>query len=272
MRGLENHEPWVALAIGNSHLHWAYFCGPMLQRVWIAPHVSADMLHDIPANHWPAWSQISPALKHHLNQKGKEFPLLWVASVVPSQTLLWRAYPRSQILGLEHIPLKNTYETLGIDRALATWAAGLTYGWPVLVIDGGTALTLTGADTQGQFVGGAILPGLALQMRSLHTETAALPDVTLPPTLPPRWATETQAAIQSGIIHTVIAGLHDAIQTWYQQFPHSQIVLTGGDHDVLYTYLQTRQAQKFTSAAWQSHLVCNAHLLFKGMQLLHQRH
>ena len=267
-----NTLPWVALTIGNTHLHWAYFDGPVLQQFWTVPHIPADLFHDIPANYWPAWSSISPALAHHRHLHSDEFPPLWVTSVVPSQTLLWRVYPKSKILGLQNIPLKGTYDTLGVDRALAVWAAGEIYGWPVLVIDGGTALTLTGADTQGQFVGGAILPGLALQLRALHTETAALPEVPLPAILPRRWATETSDAIQSGIIHTTVAGLSDAICDWDRHFPKSWIALTGGDHLRLYTYLQSRQAQNSEPVTWMSRLVCTPHLLFQGMQLLQQLH
>ena len=39
------------------------------------------------------------------------------------------------------------YPTLGIDRALALYSAGSTFRFPVLVIDAGTALRFTGADS-----------------------------------------------------------------------------------------------------------------------------
>ena len=86
-----------------------------------------------------------------------------LASVVPSQTALWQIYPNVHIINLDQIPLQGVYPTLGIDRALALWGAGKTWGFPMLVIDAGTAMTFTGADANQCLVGGAILPGLGLQ-------------------------------------------------------------------------------------------------------------
>jgi type III pantothenate kinase len=42
---------------------------------------------------------------------------------------------------------QGLYSTMGCDRALAAYGAGEKYGYPTLVIDGGTALTLTGDDS-----------------------------------------------------------------------------------------------------------------------------
>lgn len=89
----------------------------------------------------------------HLRQLGFPLPLV-LASVVPSQTLLWQAYPQVQVLTLDHIPLGGTYPTLGIDRALALWGVGSTWGWPALSIDAGTSLTFTGATAAASLVGG----------------------------------------------------------------------------------------------------------------------
>ena len=94
--------------------------------------------------------------------------------------------------------------------------AGETYGYPVLVIDGGTALTITGIDANRRLIGGAILPGLRLQLRSLSVGTAALPEIILPQQLPPRWSNNTPDSIASGILYTVSAGISDFIQDWQQ--------------------------------------------------------
>lgn len=60
-------------------------------------------------------------------------------------------------------------------------------GWPVLVVDCGSALTFTAADARGTLAGGAILPGVRLQLAVLGTRTAQLPsDIVLPDELPPR--------------------------------------------------------------------------------------
>lgn len=56
-----------------------------------------------------------------------------------------------------------------------------------MVVDCGSALTFTAGDEQGRLGGGAILPGVRLQLAALGTRTAQLPsDVVLPDELPPR--------------------------------------------------------------------------------------
>jgi type III pantothenate kinase len=127
---------------------------------------------------------------------------------------------------------------LGIDRALAVYGAGKRYGFPCLVIDAGTALTFTGVDGNQSLVGGGILPGLGLQLGSLGEKTAQLPQIILSPHLPPRWAKDTQKAIASGILYTLLAGIRSFSQDWWQQFPESGIFLTGGDAPLLHTFLQ----------------------------------
>lgn len=227
---------WLALAIGNSRLHWAQFDGDRLQTTWDEPH-RQPLVPELPE------------------------PLpLWIASVVPHQLQLWQTHPNARILTLENVPLQGVYPTLGIDRALAVWGAGMQWGFPILAIDAGTALTFTGVDDSRRLVGGAILPGLGLQLRSLAQNTADLPSIQLDRFLPPRWAMDTTSALQSGVLYVLLAGLRDFIETWQQQFPGSAIVLTGGDGSFLYETLLL-QFPHLTDD-----LNFDPHLLFWGMQ------
>lgn len=114
-----------------------------------------------------------------------------------------------QIIGREHCPMTTRLprpERLGIDRLLAAWKASR---WSprqaCVVIDAGSAITVDCVSPQGVFLGGAILPGVALQFESLGRGTDALP--TLDPTqavdapasgvaVP---ATDTDSAIRAGV-------------------------------------------------------------------------
>jgi len=232
----EDHLSWIALSIGNSRLHWFYFQGLRLDQTWDTPHVDIQQ-HALPAS-WAAWQQHSPALAYHPSPA--VLPELWILSVVPTQTLFWQTYTQARVLTPADIPMQIPYTTFGLDRALVIWAAGMFYQWPVLVIDAGTALAYTGAISPGHCLGGAILPGLGLQLRSLHQATPELPAVALPQQLPNRWALDTASAIQSGILHTLIAGMTDFIQMWLHQHPTSNIVITGGDAATLHRYLLQR--------------------------------
>lgn len=215
---------WLALTIGNSRLHWAWFQGKSLVKTSHSKHLS-QTVENLP-KYLKDVTQF-PSLP-------KDIPI-YLASVVPRQTLFWKSHPTVTEITLTQIPLRGIYPTMGIDRALALWGAVQTYGLPVLVIDAGTAITLT-CTTPGPvpiLMGGAILPGLRLQLQSLHRQTAALPTVELPKQLPSRWSLNTVNAIESGVIYTVLAGLKDFISDWLEQFPGSAIALTGGDAQLL---------------------------------------
>ncbi|NEP77329.1 MAG: pantothenate kinase [Okeania sp. SIO3C4] len=231
----ENQE-WLSLMIGNSRLHWGYFVGTILQKTWDIDRIQELENQGNINGETVVIKLLKSTLETQNIKLNHQMPLL-IASVVPQQTALWQTYPWSDMITLEKLPLQGLYPTLGIDRALAVLGAGTKLGWPVLVIDAGTAITFTGADVQKKIVGGSILPGLRLQLSSLIAGTAMLPLVDPPVELPPRWATETATAIQSGVIYTVLAGMQNYIVVWQEEFPEGKIVLTGGDRTLLLTHL-----------------------------------
>ncbi|HEY9880344.1 MAG TPA: pantothenate kinase [Leptolyngbyaceae cyanobacterium] len=250
---------WLALVIGNTRLHWAFFKEQLLQRVWHTPHLTLQEMHfwqqGIEPKHWP---EDLVKLASAQAQSNTAMPW-WVASVVQPQLQLWESYPFVQVVQRHHIPLGNLYPTLGVDRALALLGAGTTYSWPSLVIDGGTALTFT-AGVEGQFWGGAILPGLSLQFQALANQTDALPHIEMPSSLPARWATNTEEAIQSGILYTQIAGICDYINHWQKAFPTGQVLLTGGDGERLRHFI----GELASDLAGQIRL--DANLMFWGLR------
>lgn len=156
-----------------------------------------------------------------------------IASVVPELITIWHNLPQTQILKTSDVPLQGLYATMGCDRALAAYGAGETYGYPVLVIDAGTAIDLTGIDGQKNLVGGAIVAGLRSQFLSLYQNTSALPDLHIPETLPNRWGIDTNSSIQAGISHIFLAGLQAYIDDWRSRFPNGKVIITGGDSEHL---------------------------------------
>ncbi|MBF2098392.1 MAG: pantothenate kinase [Gloeomargaritaceae cyanobacterium C42_A2020_066] len=213
----ESGRPMLGLVVGNTHHHWAWFRSNRLWRTWQTPGEHATAV-------W-AFGQ-------------RTYPLR-IVSVVPAATRHWQVHPLAQVVTLAHIPLQETYPSLGVDRALAVWGAGQRWGRPALVIDAGTGLSLTGMDAAGRLMGGAILPGWSLQHRMLHQQTGALPWVPLPDGLPDRWARDTTTAIQSGVFYTLVAGLVDFVTDWAERFP-GPMVVTGGDGPRLWPHLCAR--------------------------------
>ena len=252
-------QSWLALTIGNSRLHWGWFVGANLQETWDTKYLPAEILDRLiqgcTSDILP--EELLPSLL--VSTLDSQIPL-YIASVVPAQTKLWQTYPYAKIITLDSIPLLGLYPTLGIDRALALLGAGETYSYPILVIDGGTALTFTGADSNLNLIGGAILPGVKLQLESLSQRTGALPAIQLPTNLPPRWAKETSSAIASGVLYTILAGIRDFITDWHDRFPQSKIVITGGDANLLLTYLETQYPEI------KDRLITDSRLIFWGIR------
>ena len=114
--------------------------------------------------------------------------------------------------------LRNGYREparLGCDRfAAAIGARALAPGCDLIVATCGTATTVDAVRADGLFIGGMILPGLALMAASLASNTAQLPQVA-PGALPALFGDNTQDAILSGVlsaqagaIERAVAGLH----------------------------------------------------------------
>ncbi len=223
---------WIALAIGNSRYHWAWFLNTQLRSSWDTTYLDPLVISK---------SELLPIdLQGEIDRQQIDISKvpIYLISVVPSQTLIWQQLPQIKEITLVDLPLFNLYPTLGIDRALAIFGAGEIYGYPVLVIDGGTALTITGVDGDRNLIGGAIIPGLRLQFNSLSIGTAALPAVRLPHQLPLRWSMNTSDAICSGILYTIGAGIADFIYDWDRLYPDRQIIFTGGDGELMMGYLK----------------------------------
>ncbi|MBW4631424.1 MAG: pantothenate kinase [Iphinoe sp. HA4291-MV1] len=274
---------WLGLMIGNSRLHWAHFTGETLIHTWDTDYLPADVVHqlsqsqtlkDLPPEIFPTAEEDKGTRgqgdkgtrrqgdkeTRRINFPSPHLPLpLLLASVVPSQTALWQTYPNVRIITLDQVPVKGMYPTLGIDRALALWGAGQNWGFPILVIDTGTALTFTGADANHCLVGGAILPGLGLQLATLAEQTGQLPTVELPEQLPQRYALNTQEAMQSGVIYTLVAGIKDFIEVWWRDFPEGNVAVTGGDRELLVNYMRSL----FPEIA--ARLIVEQNLIFWGM-------
>ena len=106
------------------------------------------------------------------------------------------------------IKIDNPRE-VGADRVVNSVAARERYGVPAVVVDFGTATTFDVVDRSGDYIGGAIAPGLEVSMEALVAATAALRRVDL---IEPRSVVGkgTVEAIQSGLLYGY-AGLVDGI-------------------------------------------------------------
>lgn len=124
--------------------------------------------------------------------------------------------------------LTDNPRELGADRVVNALAAYRRYGGPCIVIDFGTATTYDAVSAQGEFLGGAIAPGLQTKNASLSRETARLPQVELQA---PRTAIgkNTVDAIQSALIFGAAAEADGMIERMRKEFGgDATVVATGG--------------------------------------------
>ncbi len=129
-------------------------------------------------------------------------------------------------------------DRVGIDRLLAAWMASQLYrGEASIVVDAGSAITVDLVSKQAEFLGGVILPGIALQFDSLARGTDALPAIEIPlasefsVALLPVPATDTVSAIRSGILLGTAAAIEGLIHHLTARGGENdpRIVFTGGD-------------------------------------------
>ncbi|MGK7906342.1 MAG: type III pantothenate kinase [Synechococcus sp.] len=238
----ETQQDWIAVALGNSRSLWGWYRDDRLLR-WqrCLPAGQPD---------WVTHAGSTPIVLAEVGSPEHRPPLL--------NAMLERDLSSICVLSPTLVPLENQYESLGLDRSLVLVGAASRWGWPTLVVDGGTALTLSAANSQGQFEGGAILPGLELQGRSLHDYTAALPQVQFHYRQHnlPRWATSTEGAIRSGIYYGALATVQSFISDWRDRYPNSITVFTGGDGELLHQGVAIADSHYDAALILRGMLVC----------------
>lgn len=147
----------------------------------------------------------------------------------------WSVAPRIVRTQTEQLGVKNLYrqpQQLGVDRWVALIGArGLTPS-AACVVDCGTAVTVDALSADGEFLGGAVFPGLHLLRNSLVQGTAGIP------------ATEGDAgdclarSTADGVAAGTLFGLAGAVERLIDEYRRTlgatlQVFLTGGDAPAL---------------------------------------
>ncbi len=225
----------LVIDIGNTNIALGVFEGEQLRATWrIATGVNqmADEYAALLLN-----------LLHHEGLDTSDIKEASLCSVVPPllgtfEELFERYFHISPLVvgpGTKtgvRIRMDNPRE-VGTDRIVNTAAAHHLYSSPVIIVDFGTATTFDTVSKEGDYLGGAIAPGIVTAAEALFTRASALPRVEL---VHPEHAigTNTIAAMHSGIIFGYV-GLIEGIVTRIQQElgEKAMVVATGGYADLL---------------------------------------
>ncbi len=147
---------------------------------------------------------------------------------------------------------------LGADLAAAAVGALHEYTMPCIVIDMGTATTLSVLDRNGAFIGGSIGAGVKLTLKALADGTAALPAIgsSAPKSV---IGTNTVDCMQSGIILGTAAMLDGLIERMEEQLGESAtVVATGGLSKDIISYCKRD-------------IIYNENLLLDGLRLIYEK-
>jgi type III pantothenate kinase len=145
---------------------------------------------------------------------------------------------------------------VGPDRIVHSAAGFHLYGGPLIIVDMGTATTFDTMTSKGEYIGGAISPGIQTGAEALFARTAMLPRVNL---MKPSKAigSNTVAAMQSGIVYGYVSLIEGMIARIQKELPEkAKVILTGGFTDIIAP--QTSVVD-----------VVNPNLIFLGLRLIY---
>jgi type III pantothenate kinase len=191
-----------------------------------------------------------------------------ISNVVPpvQQTLEWMCEKYFRVAPFSVEPGVNTPIVLnvdnprevGADRVVKAVAAVTLYGPPLIVIDFGTATTFDCINARGEFIGGAIAPGIATAADALLNRAARLFRVEL---VRPKDAIgrNTASNVQSGVVYGW-AGLVDGIveRMKAEMDGEPTVVATGGHAGLIVNVARSIRE-------------VHEHLAFEGLRILWER-
>jgi type III pantothenate kinase len=123
--------------------------------------------------------------------------------------------------------LTDNPKEVGADRIVNALAAYTKYGGPCIVVDFGTATTFDAISEGGEYLGGAIAPGIQISARALYERTARLPRIELSA---PRsvLGKNTVESLQSGIVFGYSALVDGMVERLAKELGTPTVIATGG--------------------------------------------
>ncbi len=233
---------FLGVDIGNTHTVIGLFEGIEIQQVWRIRSQKDATADEI----WSLLSQLFSCEQISTDQIDD----VVISCVVPPLLHPWtelalKHFGKEPLIINSRIPIdirikyERPYE-LGADRIANAIAAFKRYRKAVIVVDYGTAITFDCISEQGQYLGGAIAPGIQLSAEALFKGTSKLPRVDLTKKPTSTIAQDTATAIQTGILYG-FSGLTDRIvrvlAAEFQEKPKA--IATGGLSAVIAPYCET---------------------------------
>lgn len=191
-----------------------------------------------------------------------------ISSVVPSVTLAVKAAMerltdhRVMVVGPGiktglKILLDNPAQ-LGSDRVADAVAAINNYPVPIIIVDMGTATTISVIDHDKNFLGGMILPGLRASLDSLTNRTSQLPNISL---VPPKKiiGSNTIDCMKSGVINGTASSIDGIIDRIEDELGEKcTVISTGGVSQTIIPFCK-------------KDIILDDQLLLKGLMIIYNK-
>lgn len=221
----------LAVDVGNTQTHMGVFSAAELTAQWRTRTERARTA-----------DELALTFRQLLSMNELSFPTqiegVVISSVVPTLTAALREMVE-RYFGFTPVVIEPGTKTgmpilidnpgeLGADRICNSVAAFALAGGPLIVIDFGTATTFDAIGERGEYLGGAIAPGVEVSADALSQAAARLPRVEL---ISPRSVIgkSTIESVRSGVLlgaAAMVDGMVDRIQTEMKGEP--EVVATGG--------------------------------------------
>ncbi len=221
----------LAIDIGNTNMEFGVFKGSEIMasfRLGTNRDITSDEVGLFASQFF---------LNNHIDRT--DIDDIIIASVVPqvmySVTNAIKKYFYNKVplvvgdnIDLDIINLYDNPGDVGADRLVASIGAHHKYGGPLIVVDFGTATTFDAIGKNGEYLGGAIYPGIKISMDALFNKTAKLPRVEL--VRPERViGRNTIVSLQSGIVNGYVGAVTHIISLIQNELGASaRVIATGG--------------------------------------------
>jgi type III pantothenate kinase len=220
----------LTIDIGNTNLTLGLYEGQTLGPRWRLATVHDRMPDE--------YGLQFLGLINHAGHTPADITAICLASVVPPLTSKVVEACR-QYLGQTPLVVDTGVKTgvriryedpraVGADRIVDAAAVQRLWGGPACVVDFGTATTFDAISAEGDYLGGAIAPGIGIAAEALFLRTAKLPRVDLarPPSPIGR---NTVHAMQSGLLFGYVALVEGMVARFRGELgPRMKVIATGG--------------------------------------------
>jgi type III pantothenate kinase len=220
----------LAVDIGNTNITIGLYLGDIAGSRWRLATAHERMPDE--------YGILLVNLFHHAGVRIQDVSAIVMASVVPPLTGTFEQACKNY-LGCAPLIVDAGTKTgvrvryddpkqVGADRIVDAAAAHRLYGGPACIVDFGTATTFDAVSVEGDYLGGAISPGIGIAADALFRRAAKLPKVDLqrPPSAIGK---NTVQSMQSGLLFGYVGLVEGMIARFRAELgPHMKVIGTGG--------------------------------------------